>query len=160
VQANEYKAEGLLRRHLLFYRGSRDAQRYSELKTALSLYRLVPGQPRQQDILETMLRWFPNMPREQLANILRGYMINLSPVKSGHALKKAQVEAELILDDHGRLQSFMEELDQCLRKGLGKSFSCVPDELEMLRRIATGGLGNKVSREGRLKAISALIHVL
>jgi uncharacterized membrane protein YkvA (DUF1232 family) len=160
VQANDDKAEGLLRRHLLFFSGSRDAQRYTELKTALSLYRLVLGQPRQQDILETMLRRFPNMPREQLANILRGYMINLSPVQSGHALKMAKEEAELILNDHDRLQSLMVELDQCLKKGSAKSFSCVSDELEMLKRIATGGFGNKVPRDGRLKAIAALIYVL
>ena len=49
----------MIRRHLAFYSKSRDAIRYGELKRALTLYRLVFGQPRQQDIIESLLKMFP-----------------------------------------------------------------------------------------------------
>ena len=69
----------IIRRHLLFYAGSRDRQHYVELKNALALYRLVFGQPRQQDILEQVLAQGLAQEPHDLNRSLAKYMINLSP---------------------------------------------------------------------------------
>ena len=41
----------IIRRHLMFYAKSRNTIKYRNLKVALSLYRLVFSQPRQQAII-------------------------------------------------------------------------------------------------------------
>lgn len=74
------KTRPILRRHLLFYTSSRDHQRYDALIDALHLYRLVLGQPRQQDILEQVLAHRPSDRPEHLKQMLAKYMINLSPL--------------------------------------------------------------------------------
>jgi hypothetical protein len=76
------KTRPILRRHLLFYTSSRDHQRYDALIDALHLYRLVLGQPRQQDILEQVLAHRPSDRPEDLKPRLANYMINLSPLTS------------------------------------------------------------------------------
>jgi hypothetical protein len=71
--------QSIIRRHLLFYAGSRDRQHYVELKRALALYRLVFGQPRQQDILEQVFAQRLTQEPHDLNRSLAKYMINLSP---------------------------------------------------------------------------------
>ena len=75
----------IIRRHLLFYRSSKDHKRYADLKDALYLYRLVFGQPRQQDILEKVFAHRPSERPEDLNQSLAKYMINLSPLSPVHA---------------------------------------------------------------------------
>lgn len=71
-------ARPILRRHLLFYAGSRDREHYVNLKKSLSLYRLVFGQPRQQDILEQILAQHIIENTSDVNRSLSKYMINLS----------------------------------------------------------------------------------
>lgn len=71
--------QSIIRRHLLFYAGSRDRQHYVELKKALALYRLVFGQPRQQDILEQVFAQGLTQDPNELSRSLAKYMINLQP---------------------------------------------------------------------------------
>lgn len=77
--------QSIIKRHLLFYSGSRDCQRYSELKNALALYRLVFGQPRQQDILEQVFSKRNTKELHEINDCLAKYMINLSPFGKGNA---------------------------------------------------------------------------
>jgi len=74
----ELAARPLLRRHLLFYAGSKDREHYINLKKSLSLYRLVFGQPRQQDILEQILAQHIIENTSDVNRSLSKYMINLS----------------------------------------------------------------------------------
>ena len=57
---------------------SRDAARIDSLRQALTVYRMVFGQPRQDDLLEFILREVPENRREDLAAVLT---IDLSPPK-------------------------------------------------------------------------------
>lgn len=91
--------QSIIRRHLLFYAGSRDRRRYSELKNALALYRLVFGQPRQQDILEQVLAKHHDRKPQELHRSLAKYMVNLSPFNPAHAIKRANAEAQRLLGD-------------------------------------------------------------
>jgi hypothetical protein len=74
----EVAGRPILRRHLLFYAGSRDREHYVSLKKSLSLYRLVFGQPRQQDMLEQILAQHLIEDVGDLGSLLSKYMINLS----------------------------------------------------------------------------------
>ena len=70
-----------IRRHLLFYADSQDASRYDELKERLALYRLVFGQPRQQDLLDRIQRTVRDKSSPAVNHTaLSRYMINLSPL--------------------------------------------------------------------------------
>ena len=79
-----------IRRHLYFYADSQDASRYEELKERLALYRLVFGQPRQQDLLDRIQRTVrAESGRELSYTELTRYMINLSPLGKAHASARA-----------------------------------------------------------------------
>jgi electron transfer flavoprotein alpha/beta subunit len=51
-----YPGDATVERQIITYPLSRDIERASRLKDALTLYRLTLGQPRQQDMLEMMVR--------------------------------------------------------------------------------------------------------
>ena len=55
---------------------SRDAERLAELRRSLTVYRMVFGQPRQEDFLEFILRQVPEERREKVAAALT---VDLSP---------------------------------------------------------------------------------
>jgi hypothetical protein len=74
-----------IRRHLFFYADSQDASRYEELKERLALYRLVFGQPCQQDLLDRIQRMVREESGRQVSHVaLTRYMINLSPLGETH----------------------------------------------------------------------------
>jgi hypothetical protein len=73
------KGKEMVRRHLMFYARSSDVERYEQLKRSLSLYRLVFGQPRQQDIVERLIATFPQMNPTEIGRVFAKYTINLSP---------------------------------------------------------------------------------
>jgi hypothetical protein len=72
--------DAMVKRHLLFYASSRDVARYRQLKSALVLYRLVFGQPRQQDIVERIMSQLHSAEISRVGPILAEYTINLSPL--------------------------------------------------------------------------------
>jgi hypothetical protein len=72
--------DSMVKRHLLFYASSRDLARYRQLKSALVLYRLVFGQPRQQDIVERIMSQLHSAEISRVGPILAEYTINLSPL--------------------------------------------------------------------------------
>jgi hypothetical protein len=92
---------------LLFYAGSRDRQHYGELKNALALYRLVFGQPRQQDILEQVFAQRHAQEPQDLSKALAKYMINLSPFSPEHAIRRAHAEAQPLLRDPKQLHDLL-----------------------------------------------------
>jgi hypothetical protein len=77
----------MIRRHVLFYSDSVDRGAYDRLKESLMLYRLVFGQPRQQDLLEHVADELAKIEegekRDMLLKTLPKYMIDLSPVSDG-----------------------------------------------------------------------------
>lgn len=100
IYASPGKPHQLLRRHLVFPPVSEDAERYAWLKTQLSLYRLVFGQPRQADLLERLSGQLADLGeagREALLKHLPRYMINLSPVRQEQAERLAEEEVEKLL---------------------------------------------------------------
>ena len=86
---DEYAGDGGLVPHWVFTEGeariqrhspvlplSRDAERVDMLRRSLAVYRMVFGQPRQDDLMEFILREVPNDRRDSLASALT---VDLSP---------------------------------------------------------------------------------
>lgn len=73
-----YTAEGgaMIERHVPVLPLSREANQLPALRNSLAVYRMVFGQPRQDDLVEFLLR---QLPREALANLLEQLRIDLSP---------------------------------------------------------------------------------
>lgn len=104
--------EEQIRRHLFFYADSQDASRYDELKERLALYRLVFGQPRQQDLLDQIQR----SARHEAAGVaklstLARYMINLSPLGEAHARVRAAEEARQIVASAPKLEQLLRDVE-------------------------------------------------
>ena len=102
-----------IRRHLFFYTDSQDANRYEELKERLALYRLVFGQPRQQDLLERIQRTVRDEAGREVSHAaLTRYMINLSPLGEEHAQVRAALEAQEIAASPDKLQRLLRDVEQ------------------------------------------------
>jgi uncharacterized membrane protein YkvA (DUF1232 family) len=159
-----YEKEGrpgqtVLRRHLLFYKGSKDIKQYEELKKSLALYRLVLGQPRQQDILEKVLSQCKDKDSQQLNKLLEKYMINLSPLEPRHARQRANKEARRILSDPESLHSFLESVPRFM--------TLIPEQVqkdiqEKVMELVTMASGQDVSidKKQQLYALEAIFYLL
>jgi hypothetical protein len=160
LDSGDVTDNAILRRHLLFYAGSKDLKRYKDLKTSLSLYRLAFGQPRQQDILEEVIHKKELSGNHELHTSLAKYMINLSPFSPADALKRANREA-------GRLLSEPEGLRDLLMLVIPKHLSKLPkvllDEIEdkvnhLVCIVGDDGSSTDVKR--RERALAALLYLL
>ena len=102
-----------IRRHLFFYADSQDAIRYEELKERLALYRLVFGQPRQQDLLDRIQRTVRDESGRQVSHAaLTRYMINLSPLGKAHAVARAALEADDIAGSADKLRQLLVDVER------------------------------------------------
>lgn len=102
-----------IRRHLFFYADSQDASRYEELKERLALYRLVFGQPRQQDLLDRIQRTVRDESDRKVSHAaLTRYMIDLSPLGKAHARVRAALEADGIADSPAKLGQLLRDVEQ------------------------------------------------
>jgi len=146
----------MIRRHLAFYSKSRDAIRYRDLKVALSLYRLVFGQPRQQDIIETLLKMFPEVDPSEIDKKLAIYTINLSPIPKGHAARIAKEEADELIFDPQRLTLTLAEVNSLVERESMDELKPIIKEVRDLIDIAK----HCENATKRVQAISVLLYLL
>jgi hypothetical protein len=149
-----------LRRHLFFYAESNDAARYHELKERLALYRLVFGQPRQQDLLDRIQRSLTterDLPGQHAA--LTRYMINLSPLEGRHAAERARLEAEQLVTAPNRLKLLLREVAE-IQRTRGTELSEVATDLTLLVALVQGHINGSPVPLSKLKtAVSALAYL-
>jgi hypothetical protein len=109
----------MIQRHLMFYAGSRDVVRYKALKESLSVYRLVFGQPRQQEFVETLREKLrlagKSLSDDSLLDRVSAYMLNLSPVTGEKVWQRSLQDAEALIDDVNALDAFQVELEMFVR---------------------------------------------
>jgi len=76
-----YEAENTykLRRHVPAVPFSRDLDRLDNLKSALMYYRMVFGQPRQQDLVEYLQSKYAHLSPDEIDRKVRDFYIDLSP---------------------------------------------------------------------------------
>lgn len=149
-----------IRRHLYFYEESNDAGRYSELKERLALYRLVFGQPRQQDLLDRIQRNLSSgTDRAAQHAALTRYMINLSPMDGRHAMERARREAERVFDNATQLSRLLDEVDS-MRNDRTAELAPVSGDLDELVALVQRRMDGAAVSEGKLKtAIAALAYL-
>jgi uncharacterized membrane protein YkvA (DUF1232 family) len=151
----------MIRRHLAFYSKSRDAIRYGELKRALTLYRLVFGQPRQQDIIESLLKMFPEAAPTEIDKKLAKYTINLSPIPKGHAARIAEQEAGELINDPLRLSLTLAEVRSLMERESTKELKPIVKEVENLMTLASDGSAtSSLINSRRIQAITVLLYLL
>jgi uncharacterized membrane protein YkvA (DUF1232 family) len=149
--------QSIIRRHLLFYSGSKDRRRYNELKEKLALYRLVFGQPRQQDILEQVLAQCQTSNLEDLNRSLAKYTINLSPFPPAYAQRRAKMEAARLLSDPTALRELLENVPEHMTqipKGVMDQIEAEVTKLVILAKDTSVDVGR------RRQALAAILYLL
>lgn len=156
---NDDPGQPIINRHLLFYATSRDCKSYTDLKSKLMLYRLVFGQPRQQDILDRVHLKGQGREPQELTRSLEKYMISLSPFTAAAAHARAKNEAL-------RIHSMTEAVDELLREASAYSEK-IPEPIrneligplnELLSFVASKTASVDVKR--RLCALEAILYLL
>jgi hypothetical protein len=99
----------MIRRHLLFYYGSRDLANYQRLKKDLGLYRLAFGQPRQQDMIDE-IKAKMDSKGQSWDSSLEYLMINLSPISQEEVWQDSLAEAKKILLDPSRTSQLLKSV--------------------------------------------------
>jgi hypothetical protein len=119
----------------------------------------VSRQPRQQDILEQVFAKQKVLNPHELSRSLSKYMINLSPFGPEHAKRRADDEAQNLLNDPERLR----ELLQDLPKNMAQIPQAVLTEIEgkianLVAVVSERPLpGNEKSRRHAMAAILYLL---
>jgi hypothetical protein len=149
-----------IKRHLFFYAESNDAARYHELKERLALYRLVFGQPRQQDLLDRIQRSLTtgqDLPGQHAA--LTRYMINLSPLEGRHAAERAKLEAERLVTEPSRLKRLLRDVAG-IQRSRASELSEVSTDLALLVALVQGHIDGSGVPIRKLKtAVAALAYL-
>ncbi len=129
----------ILRRHLMFYSNSRDVIRYQKLKRDLSIYRLVFGQPRQQDIVRRIRENLGDAIDENTLNrYLPAYMINLSPFTTSTVMNDARKKATQIIANQPERDAFVAMVKQFIETH-AEELEAVMREAEALVDIVEQG---------------------
>ena len=149
----------IIRRHLLFYAGSKDRKRYAELKNALAVYRLVFGQPRQQDILEQIFAQRQIPEPAELSQYLAKYMINVSPFGPEQAICRANLEAKRLLGEPEALHDLLQSVPEHLSKIPRETLEQIKAQLEDLILLAAGQ-DTTIGETSRTCALAAIIYLL
>lgn len=149
-----------IRRRLFFYADSQDASRYEELKERLALYRLVFGQPRQQDLLDRIQRTVRDESGREVSHAaLNRYMINLSPLGEAHPYVRAALEADEIAASADKLLQLLRDVEQ-IEADRAAELLPVNHDLDQLKATVRRHIEMPDDDLGRLTtAVRALIYL-
>lgn len=150
-----------IRRHLFFYENSQDARRYGELKERLALYRLVFGQPRQQDLLERIQRKVQSEgDRGSIHHKLTRYMISLSPVREPHAHARAWRDADEVVKTPETLEALVADVEELERERRAE-LAAVRDHLRRLKNVVRAHVAGRGNGDAALRrAAYALCYLV
>lgn len=151
----------ILRRHLMFYSNSRDVQKYKQLKRDLSIYRLVFGQPRQEDVVRKIRENLGGEVSDELLNqFLPIYMINLSPFDSKDVWQAAQSEAAKIIKNAATLTQFIGVVETFVAPRNAELQEVKEDIANLLRIAEQATLGVEFPSAATLHAVAALYYLI
>jgi len=150
----------ILRRHLLFYTNSRDVEKYKRLKQDLAIYRLVFGQPRQEDVVRRIRENLgDDITDEMLNRFLPAYMINLSPFEDDSIWKAATEKAKEIIADESGFRQFIEFVEQFILQNAAR-LSAVEIEIQDLINFVTGHYRDEAEVEAVTQSAAALYYLV
>lgn len=140
-----------IRRHLFFYENSQDVRRYEDLKERLALYRLVFGQPRQQDLLDRIQQKIQTEgDRTVLHHKLTRYMIHLSPVRERHAHEQAWRDAAQVVKTPETLEDLIGDVE-ILERERGPELAAVKEQLQRVKNIVLDHVAGRGADEDALR---------
>lgn len=154
-----------IRRHVPFFQTSRDAAKYERLKAGLALYRLVFGQPNQEDLLEGLRQQTAALDAQTRAvrlKRLRSYMLNLSPIRGQVARKASAEEADALLSGENveaRLAQLVESV-HTLQAVHSNELGGTNREIERLVSVVSVALESKRLRSKQLREAVAALEYL
>ena len=154
------EAQQHLRRHLIFFESSEDADRYEELRRETLLYRLVFGQPRQAELLNRLHRRHTGMRRKEIADLLPAHLLDLSPFHSRDPWRRAVSRAKDLLRTNA-LPRLVMDVD---RLGVRRRAELLPvaREIEALKVAVTEWSRSMPSGKptpGMIHAVAALVYL-
>jgi len=150
----------ILRRHLLFYSNSRDVDKYKRLKQDLAIYRLVFGQPRQEDVVRRIRENLgDDIHEETLNRVLPTYMINLSPF-AGESLWQTSIErAKETVSDNSKLTHFVSLVEQFVAQHAAR-LAPVETEIQELIAVVASHCGDNSAVDPVIQSTAALYYLV
>ena len=127
----------------MFYSNSRDIQKYKKLKQDLALYRLVFGQPRQEDVVRKIRsKLGDDVSPKLLSEFLPLYMIDLSPFSFKTVWKLAVRKSRRLLSSHALKSEYIsrvKEFVSCHSDQLKAGKPQIDQMIQLIERSATNG---------------------
>ena len=149
----------ILRRHLLFYSNSKDTLKYKRLKRDLALYRLVFGQPRQEDIVRKIReRLGDDVDEKLLHEYLPIYMINLSPFTREHTWEAATIQAKRLLSRQQDIQALV-ILVKSMQEKYARHLASIKPEIDTLVAWVLCHVPDYVVTEKTIHSAAALYYL-
>lgn len=148
----------------MFSNHSTDAHHYERLKERLALYRLVFGQPRQQDLLEQLERKIEELDADQRHHYrasLPTYTLDLSPIEASHVMKEARREAAELVESPSEIARLLQAVQEMLAtraRELAPVRRQVEELSELVRHPGTGS-GGAPELERMREALAALLYL-
>lgn len=149
----------ILRRHLLFYSNSKDSHKYRRLKRDLVLYRLVFGQPRQEDIVRKIReRLGDNVDEKLLHDFLPAYMINLSPFTQEYTWKAAKTQASRLLSKPRDIEALL-QMTSSIQEKHADFLNPIRTEIETWANWVSSHNSQHVATEKMVDSAAALFYL-
>jgi uncharacterized membrane protein YkvA (DUF1232 family) len=149
----------ILRRHLLFYSNSKDSLKYKRLKRDLVLYRLVFGQPRQEDIVRKIReRLGGDVDERLLHEYLPLYMINLSPFTAEHSWETSKRRADELIEKPREIQALV-DLVHAIQEKHPQHLDVVKREIDALAWYVSRNDGSTGNPAKLRESVAALYYL-
>ena len=128
----------MIRRHLMFYSNSRDIGKYKRLKQDLAIYRLVFGQPRQEDIVRKIRERLGDEVDDKILNqFLPIYMINLSPFDSDTIWATAKKKSTQLLSQRNFRDQFVSLVEKTVSDNRSALSTALVQVEQLMRRVSS-----------------------
>jgi hypothetical protein len=150
-----------IERHVAFFAASRDKRQYERLKSGLALYRLVFGQPNQEDLLnelEASLEALGSDARQEAMRRLAGYMINLSPIDGARARRFADEEADGLLGDRDGVRELLDDVRRLCKAHSNELRAAQKDLEQLIEDVEAANDNGRISSRHR-PSIAALVYL-
>ncbi|XZE17514.1 DEAD/DEAH box helicase family protein [Pirellulaceae bacterium SH449] len=149
----------ILRRHLLFYSNSKDSLKYKRLKRDLALYRLVFGQPRQEDIVRKIReRLGDEVDGKLLHEYLPIYMINLSPFTREYTWEAAKTQARRLLSKPKDIEALV-LLVRLMQERYAQYLGCTQTDIDTLVAWVSSHAAEQSTTEKTTDSVAALYYL-
>lgn len=150
----------MIRRHLMFYSNSRDIGKYKRLKQDLAIYRLVFGQPRQEDIVRKIRERLGDEVDDKMLNqFLPIYMINLSPFTHDAIWTAAEQKSKMLLAEANLRDQFVALIKKTVSENQ-EALSAASFEIAEMVNLVNSHAPSLPAQESTIQCAAALYYLI